>query len=265
MIEMFTLFGRQFSIYQVLALLGVFASGLYACRQARRFGQDDNNMIEFLLWAGLGVLLGGHLLYGLVNYPLLFEALAGIGRLSFANQMQALAAALGGSVFYGGLLGGMAAGFLYLRLKKLDIPLYTDLAAPAIPLFHLFGRAGCFLGGCCYGVESPFGFVYRYSLVPGGNGVRRFPVQLLEAAFNLGLFVLLAALLRRGRMKGKLFRLYLCLYAVARFFLEFLRGDVHRGFVWGLSTSQIISLVLLAGALFSLGWERWQQRGARPA
>lgn len=263
MIGVFEIFGRTFSIYQVLALLGIFACGLYACWAARRAGQDDNDMIVLLLWAAVGVLLGGHLLYGLVNIPLLAKLLPHLPGMPLGEVLQNLMVVFGGAVFYGGLLGGLVAGFICLRAKRMDIPLYTDLAAPAIPLFHLFGRLGCFLSGCCYGIKSPLGFVYHYSPLPGANGLRRFPVQLLEAGVNLGLFVLLALLLRRGRLPGKLLRLYLCLYAFSRFFLEFLRGDALRGFLWGLSTSQAISLGVLAVTLASFLPALW--RRYRPA
>lgn len=120
----------------------------------------------------------------------------------------------GGSVFYGGLLGGILAGAVYLRRKGRPLDLWASLTAPAIPLFHVFGRVGCFLGGCCYGLPSAWGFVYRYSPVAEANGVSRFPVQLVEAAWNLVLFLLLARLQRRGR--DRLLPLYLALYAPAR-------------------------------------------------
>ena len=90
----------------------------------------------------------------------------------------------GGSVFYGGLLGGILAGAVYLRRKGRPLDLWASLTAPAIPLFHVFGRVGCFLGGCCYGLPSAWGFVYRYSPVAEANGVSRFPVQLVEAAWG---------------------------------------------------------------------------------
>jgi phosphatidylglycerol:prolipoprotein diacylglycerol transferase len=63
-----------------------------------------------------------------------------------------------------------------------------DIATPAIPLFHFFGRMGCFFAGCCFGIESSFGYTFRYSIIKEANGINRFPVQLLEALVNLLLF-----------------------------------------------------------------------------
>jgi phosphatidylglycerol:prolipoprotein diacylglycerol transferase len=155
----------------------------------------------------------------------------------------------GGSVFFGGLIGGAIAGIITVRAVKLPWYPTLDLLTTLIPLFHCFGRVGCFLGGCCYGIPSQIGFTFRHSIVAAANGVNRFPVQLCEAGFNLILFFALYILFKKGKLRGQLFFLYLVCYSTARFFLEYLRGDVIRG-VWamGLSTSQII-----AGLLFIIG------------
>ena len=85
--------------------------------------------------------------------------------------------------------------------------------------------------------------------IPGINGVRRFPVALAEAAFNLILFIVLWRLSKNEKTKGRMTILYCLSYPVARFILEFFRGDGIRGFLWGLSTSQWISIVIFAAAL----------------
>ena len=90
--------------------------------------------------------------------------------------------------------------------------------------------------------------MFTNSLVESANGVTRVPVQLYEAAFNLALFALLFILERKGALKGRLLALYLLTYPVGRFILEFWRGDEYRGYVFGLSTSQFISIILFAGA-----------------
>jgi phosphatidylglycerol:prolipoprotein diacylglycerol transferase len=249
MFPYFVLFGKTIGMYQVMALGGIFAGGVFACRAAKKNGLDDNDMIIFLLVAGIGVLIGGHILYGITNYRIALDTLGNIRKIdSFQTFYDRAVLIFGGSVFYGGLIGGLGAGYIYAKRKNLDLPVYADSAAPAIPLLHFFGRIGCFLGGCCYGIEGAFGFTFHRSFVETANGVTRFPVQLLEAAFNLGLFLLLVRLGRSGRFKGRLVFLYLLLYSTGRFFIEFLRGDAYRGF-WGpLSTSQIISIALFVFA-----------------
>ena len=253
MIPPFEFLGKTFGIYPILALLGAFASGIFACRQAKKQGLDDNHMLCLLLWGAVGALLGGTLLYGLVNFPLVVEAFQILAQAGLSREfLGSLFTAFGGSVFYGGLLGGLLFGGIYYKKKSLP-PIFLDLGALAIPLFHCFGRVGCFLGGCCYGIACSLGFVYTQNPIALANGVRRFPVQLLEALFCLGLFFLLFRLFRQGRLRGRLLALYLCLYSAGRFLLEFLRGDAYRGFLWGLSTSQLISIpLLLAGLGFLL-------------
>ena len=202
-----TIFGRPIGTYALSSVAGILLAGWYACRAARRRGVDDNEIIVLLLVSAVGILLGSHVLYA--------------------------------------LLGGLAVGALYLRIRRLPFAAYADIAAPAIPLFHAFGRIGCFLGGCCYGIPWEGGITYTRALSPEANGVARFPVQLLESALLFALFLLLAALFRRGALRGRLLALYLAVYAVLRFLLEFLRGDAIRGVYFGLSTSQWISLAIL--------------------
>ena len=150
------------------------------------------------------------------------------------------------------VIGGMLAVYIYLKKKKLPMNIFTDIATIIIPLFHFFGRIGCFLVGCCYGVESDIGFTYHHSLIESANHVNRFPIQLVEAVYNLGLFFLLYYLLKNNKLKGKLLGLYLIIYPIGRFIFEFFRGDEYRGFLFGLSTSQIISVLLLIFGIFLL-------------
>ena len=255
MFPTFELFGKEISMYGVLSLIGIFVCAIYICRKAKQRGHDENNFIVLLLLASIGVLVGSHILYGITRIDLIVKLLSDWGKYvkSFDDFIGCMAAIFGGSVFYGGLLGGMAVGVIYCKKKKLDVSEYSDIIAPGVPLFHCFGRIGCFLGGCCYGIESEFGFtVHGNELLPSVNDVQRFPVQLLEAALNLMLFFALAYFLKKGVLKGRLFAVYLLSYSVIRFFDEFLRGDTYRGFLFGLSTSQIISIILFVCSLVCL-------------
>ena len=249
MIPVLQFFGKEISIYQIMTLAGIFTAGPYAMYVAKRHGKDNNEMLTLLLISAIGVFIGMHLVYGLTMLPYLRSILQQKPVTDFKSFIQVAGFILGGSVFYGGLLGGMLSGFLYGRKKGLDLLFWSDLVAPVIPFFHFFGRIGCFLGGCCYGLPCSLGFTYHYSPIPGANDVVRFPIQLVEAGFNLLLFFLLNALLNKGKCKGKLLSIYLGLYSVARFTLEFFRGDEIRGFLFGLSTSQWISLLIFGGVI----------------
>lgn len=242
MLPFFTVLGKNVSTYAASAIVGIFAACLLMLfiskRKKAKIDLDDTVLLSLFVLAG--VFIGGHLLYGITNlkYFHLFLSVSDVrGFLSVATLV------FGGSVFYGGLIGGTLCGIMGIKILRLDMALYGDLMAVCAPLFHGFARIGCFLAGCCYGIESKFGFAaHGNEIVPDVNGVVRFPVQLLESVGNFLIFSIMLTLFWKGILRGKLFFIYLMSYSVLRFLDEFLRGDVIRGFVGVLSTSQFISI-----------------------
>lgn len=253
MFPSFNLFGKEIAMYSIMAAAGIIISGTVVCRLAKRRNILYTDIIIFLMISCIGVYLGGMLLYAITQWKLIFSLFKNFSRIIEDGMLTTfLGAIFGGSVFYGGLLGGIAAGLIYLKKTKKNIGEYADFAAMAAPLFHVFGRIGCFLGGCCYGIECDFGFVFTNSLAYGANGVRRFPIQLVEASFELLIFLLILFMFLRKIQMRRLFLWYLLIYPVGRFMFEFLRGDEYRGFVGALSTSQFISIFVFAAALILL-------------
>lgn len=249
----FTLFGKYISSYMLTSLAGIFTACPLAISRYKKRGGNDISMIFVFLFGAIGCAVGMHLLYGITNiqhWSRLFSA----G--SFQEFWDAAIFIFGGSVFYGGLIGGLFAGYLCMKHQKLDYGLTLDCAAPSIALFHAFGRIGCFLGGCCYGVEWEHGITFHNALVESANGVPRVPVQLFEAGLEFALFGLLSLMLAKGWLKNRLLSVYLLIYPVGRFALEFLRGDDYRGFLFGLSTSQLISIGVFAAAVVFLVMKR---------
>ena len=247
--------GRPIGTYTLLALIGGLIAAFSFVKVAVRRGQRDYQAIVFLLWIVVGVLVGGHFLYGLVNIRFLPLWL------KYEGFFQAILNLFGGSVFYGGLIGGLVAGLISIKVMKVDFLTYSACISPIIPLFHSVARIGCFMGGCCFGVESEFGFTaHNNPYVPYVNEISRFPVQLLESGLNLILALVLFYLLKKSdqseKLKRALLRIYLISYACIRFFTEFFRGDVYRGHVGALSTSQFISVLILIActASFIIPW-----------
>ena len=246
MIKNIEIFDVTITSYLVLWLIGVFVVSVIACKRAEKNKIDDNDMIITLLIIGIGVAVGSHLLYGATNYEgivYVFQNLHIID--SFSSFVEVCVIIFGGAVYYGGLIGGIFVGYIYMKKQNADIDAYCLILTPLIPLFHFFGRIGCFLSGCCYGVECSVGFTYTYAPIIQANSVVRFPIQLVEAGFNILLFILLGYIAKNKNFKRHILSLYLILYAIIRFVLEFWRGDDIRGFLFGVSTSQIISLVIL--------------------
>lgn len=239
------IFGTDISTYTIMVLIGIIVCGLYIVKTCKNKNIDDNEIISLLLFSSIGVFVGGHLLYAITRLDLIILFLSKIEKVtSFHLLLQCLIEIFGGSVFYGGLIGGLFVAHFYMKRKKIKFEETSDLCTPIIPLFHAFGRIGCFLVGCCYGIESRFGFVYKYSPNILTNHVTRFPIQLVEAGFNLILFIVLNNLYKNNKFKGNLIYIYLISYSILRFIIEFFRGDSYRGFVFGISTSQFISIVI---------------------
>lgn len=241
------LFGREISMYMLCALVGTLVVLFATYKIAEHKGLDEIQMLFMMLFSGIGVFVFGHLLYAVTVPDRVYEVFTHLDKInSFNDFVNMFNYILGGSVFYGGLLGAILTIFIYTKIKKLSFADYSDVGAMAIPLFHFFGRIGCFLSGCCYGVEWEHGITYTHSIVESANGVPRFPVQLVEAGLNLLLFFLLFYLYKKGKADHKVLAIYMLIYPAYRFILEFFRGDSYRGFLFGLSTSQLISVILFA-------------------
>ncbi|MBP3800109.1 MAG: prolipoprotein diacylglyceryl transferase [Bacilli bacterium] len=240
------IFNRKITTYGVVSTIGLFVAAILACYLIKKEENDYYDMIVVLLISSVGLLICSHVLYGITNIDLLVRVISHFDRIKgFSDFVNIFAYIFGGSVFYGGLIGFLITAYICVKKKKLNKKRYFDIFAVIIPLFHFFGRIGCFLVGCCYGIESKIGFTFRHAMIESANHVHRFPIQLVEAGFNLILFSVLLTLYKKEKIKGKLIYIYLLSYSVARFFFEFLRGDDYRGFLFGLSTSQIISILII--------------------
>lgn len=241
MFPYFEIFGKTIGMYAICAVAGFFVAICLCVRLAKKIDMSFEDILLTFLILMAGLLVGGHLLYGITNID---EAIVLIkdGKFEWRHLKQIF----GGNVFYGGFIGSIITLKLYSKSKKTLIKDgFIDIYAVCVPLFHAFGRIGCFLGGCCYGVESDFGFIVTHNdLVPGLSGVRRFPISLVECAFNLILFAVLLYLYKKQKFSGKMIYIYMLTYPVGRFVFEFFRGDVYRGIYLGISTSQWISIIL---------------------
>jgi phosphatidylglycerol:prolipoprotein diacylglycerol transferase len=143
------------------------------------------------------------------------------------------------------------------------MPFWTtcDVFAPGIALGHVTGRLGCLAAGCCYGRPSDVAWAITFTNPAAATnvgtplGVPLHPTQIYESAAEFLILALLIATERKGRLfAGRTFWLYMFLYGVSRFVIEFYRGD-PRGSVFGtLSTSQFISVVLVPLSLAMLAW-----------
>ena len=244
-----------YGVLLVLAILG----GIYtAMRLGRRVGLGSALILDFCTWVILVALVGAKVLMVLSEWSY-YRANPG-EILSFSTFMAA-------GVFYGGFLAALLFTIWYVRVQKLNFWKLTDVLAPGVALGQSVGRLGCFSAGCDYGkaTTAPWGVVFTSSFAHEVTGVplgvRLHPAQLYESITTLIIFGLLLWWFPKKKRDGDVFLGYIGIYAVARFFLEFLRGDEDRGFVFHhlLSTSQFIALLALAGTALVFIWRRVQR------
>ena len=252
MIPFIKVFRYTIPSYWLMCICGLLASCVLLYARRRRFGIASDDTLHIVLLGAIGAIIGAKALYFLVIAPKLIRL---VPQIDWSYQTLEMLLS-GGYVFYGGLFGGLLAAVSYCRRYRISLRAAADFYAPALPLFHVFGRIGCFLAGCCWGIEAPWGVVYTHSLA-APNGVTLFPVQLTEAVCNLAICMVL--LLRERRLSGRqptggALLLYAALYACVRFLLEFWRGDAVRGHFLFFSTSQWISVLIL----FAIGIYFWK-------
>lgn len=257
MFSHFEILGRDIPMYAVFAILGAAAIAGYLalmCRFPRKAPPriDPYDIFFMLLYAFIGAVIGAKLLYIVTSVDVFWYP-----DLSFAENMQYWVAIIagGGLVFYGGLIGALIGGLRYILHFKTPVSAMLDLGFAGIPLFHAFGRLGCFMAGCCYGTEYHGIFAVTF---PEGNlggapaGVELLPVQLIEAFANIILWLVLTAVYRRTTRRFLTSGIYLVSYGILRFILEYFRGDLIRGSIFVFSSSQFISFFIVAAGIFLL-------------
>jgi len=241
--------------YGILVALGFAAGITWAYFSARREGIDASQILDLSFYIVLSAVVGSRLFYVLIEY-----------KDYLGKPLQIFKIWEGGLVFYGGLILAGITGTWYILHHRLPHWKVMDIFAPGIALGHAIGRLGCFSAGCCYGkvCHCSFGVVLKDPRSLARLGVPLYPTQLISSLTLFIIFVILVLVSRRKKFDGQVFWTYILIYALARFGIEFLRGD-PRGFtIPGLiSTSQGISLVLIPVSIYFLvrlrrqsGWRR---------
>ena len=224
-------------MYGIMIAIGFMAALIMCLKRGKKQGLDENIIYGILYCAIIGGFLGSRLMFYIVELPAILKDPSILW--NFKN----------GYVVYGGILGGIAANYIYIRCKKADFLTYFDLVMPAVALAQGFGRLGCFFAGCCYGAETDswFHIVFKNSRF-APNDVWLIPTQLISSAGDFLIAGLLVLYSKKTDVKGHVAAAYLILYGVGRFLVEFLRDD-YRGGLGFLSTSQIISIFIVAAGI----------------
>ncbi|MGH7460000.1 MAG: prolipoprotein diacylglyceryl transferase [Longimicrobiales bacterium] len=225
-------------------------------RMLKKYGFPTDLAWDLLAWIAIGGIIGAKAYYLALHW----------GDLA-ANPLREIFSR-GGLVWYGGLIGGVTAYYLQIRARKLPLAVMFDATAPALMLSIAIGRIGCFLVGDDYGVSTNgwYGIAFPQGTPPSTAGnlralgdsipgnipdsaiLRVHPTQLYEVPIVLVMGAVLWRLAGKRLRPGQLFAIWMGMYAVERFIIEFVRAKGDR-VALGLSTSQIMSILLLGVAI----------------
>lgn len=228
--ELFSIGKITIYTYGVLVALGFFIGMQYIAKYSKNI-VTKQQVYDFLFYVILIGIIGARLFYVMLDIPYYKS-----------NPLEIFQVWKGGLVYYGGFVAVLIFAFFYCRYKKINIIKLIDVFAPALALGHSFGRIGCFFSGCCYGKSTDCFLAISH----------KHPTQLYESLGNIIIFFILHNLLKKSHKDGYVFVLYMLLYSILRFYVEFFRGDDRGTFILGLSPAQNISIVIFFIAMIIL-------------
>ena len=240
-----------------LIALGILSSWIYGVKASKKFGVSRDTITDMFVWIMVSAFIGGKVLFYFENPSYYFS--------SWENMTKNIG---NGFVFYGSMLFVIPTLWWFFRRKKIPAFKMLDVIAIGGAITHAFGRMGCFMAGCCHGVETDsfLGVVFSDPLCRAHpKGVPLHPTQLYSVFMLLIILVVLFIVKRRKKFDGQLFPIYLMMYAVGRAIIEMYRGDEARGYLFNgaLSHSQFISIFIFAGAIWL--YRYLQRKGANTA
>jgi len=263
---LFQIAGFQIRTYSLMLLLA-FVVGIILLWLIlkRRTLIDPAVVSDFAFWVIIGVVVGARLAYVFMHWPEFADNPASIFKIWE-----------GGAVYYGGFILALAAGLIYLRVKKIPVLPLLDAIAPVIALCESIGRIGCFLNGCCFGKPTDVcgiafapGSIPYVELVNAGElpqGVLSavvWPTQLFQSGGGILLFVILFLLMRLVRLrKGQLFAIFLAGLGAFRFGVNFLRYYEDTLNLW---TNNWIAIgLVIVGVGLAIYFGRTQEKVPTP-
>lgn len=258
------LFGIKIYTYGVLVAAGALIAYWLILKFARREGINPNHVENGLLFALFLGIVGGRLSY-VIEHP---------EQISSAKDVFAIWN--GGMTFFGGLIGGVVGALIAIIKYRLPIWKSADMAVVALSIAHAMGRLGCTSAGCCYGRPFPLDgttvpglhfadrFPFFYVVFPPGAVappyMPLYPTQLMEFLALIFIFFLLLLAYSKKPFDGFVFSLYMLLYGLLRFSLEFFRGVTPPISGLGLTWNQLIALSMV---VVSIALAIWLMRGQK--
>lgn len=212
-----------------------FLAGIYLSEyRAKKIGWKSSLIVDFALGTIIFSIIGARLLYVLLELPYYLK-----DPLSIILPREG---GIGGLSFHGGLFAGIIFGIFFTKKNKLNTGSFADLVAPSIALGYFISRWGCFLNGCCRGIETKSLFGVKFP----DEDVFRHPVQIYDSIANFFIFLILIKIEKYKKFEGSIFLTYLILSSFTRFIMEFFRKGVSAKILfYQFTQAQILSLVII--------------------
>lgn len=225
--------------------LGFFVGTAVLFREIRLDHEHPAKVLNLAIYMIIFAIIGARLFHVVIEAPAFY----------LKNPLNIFKIWNGGWTFYGGLLADIIFAIFYMKKQNMNPYRTIDMFAPAVTLGLSYGRMACYMAGCCYGKVCPpdFPMASTFKVVnmvrPQASPLNTplYPTQLAEAILALGLFFFMIFYRKRKKFHGELAAIFLIVYGIARFLIEYFRADDIRGLWLGgtISTSQIISLPLI--------------------
>jgi len=222
--------------YGVIVALSFFLGLWLSAMEAKRKGLDPGLIQDFAFYALLGGIIGARIYFVLFSNPAYF----------LQKPWEILAIWHGGIGIIGALLGGLLTALWYCRRKKLSFWRFADTLAPGVALGQAAGVFACLLNGDSYGKATDLAWAITYTdpraMAP--LNVPLHPVEIYEMAIYFLVFLLVWQIRKNYRTDGFAFLTYLAGYGVARFSVEFFRGNPAI-LAWGIPAAQVFAVALI--------------------
>jgi phosphatidylglycerol:prolipoprotein diacylglycerol transferase len=257
-----------FAIHSYGVMLALsFILGIYvAVRKGEKRGIKGDEIVNLGFIIIIASIVGARLFYVLFHT----EEFSGRWLYAFWPVQEDGTVGLGGLILLGGFILAVAAAAVYIYVKKLNFWKLADSIAPAIALGVFLTRIGCFLNGCCFGkaCSYPWGVSFPPHSPAGATmgSIHIHPTQLYSSFYGLVIFGILMFLDRKPVFDGALLGVFLILYGLSRFTVDFFRFYENQMFlIDGLQFNQIISLLMLFSGILLIGyrWKLHQSSAAR--
>ena len=238
----FEIFGIAVRWYGIILAAGILCGLLYALREAKRVGMDENLILDLVIFAIPAGIIGARIYYVLFNWDYYSK-----------DPLQILNIRGGGLAIHGTLIAAVITAVIFARVKGINFWSLADLASPGVILGQAIGRWGNFINQEAYGTPTdlPWGIMV--------DGVKVHPTFLYESLRNFSVFAVLLWYRKRKKAEGNVFLLYLVLYSVGRFFVEGLRTDSLM--LGNIRMAQLVSALAVAAGLGYMYYRNKDKKG----